>query len=134
MQNAVSVSETEYDIRAQLAEMMLPEMIKLIDVHKVPNPQDASIEFYGELIAMGRDDYFANYGTHYQRRGISDGTMAIMQGGNWKIVGTNSPTPAYHPLTPQPKPVATVQSKSFDPSEYLRNRVSELQNDANTNK
>lgn len=121
---AVDVAETEYDIRCRLAEELLPELIKLIEVQKVPDYANGTIEFYGELFAMARDDYFANYGTHYQRRGISDGTMAIMQGGNWKIVGSAEPS---IPM-PAPKPKAPAKPKPFDPTEYLRNRVSELQN------
>lgn len=122
--SAVDVADTEYDIRCRLAEELLPEIIKMMDVQKVPDYASGTIEFYGELFAMARDDYFANYGTHYQRRGISDGTMAIMQGGNWKIVGSAEPS---IPI-PTPKPKAPAKPKPFDPTEYLRNRVSELQN------
>ena len=121
---AVDVAETEYDIRCRLAEELLPELIKLIEVQKVPDYANGTIEFYGELFAMARDDYFANYGTHYQRRGIADGTMAIMKNGNWMIVASADPAP---PI-PTPKPKAPAKPKPFDPTEYLRNRVSELQN------
>lgn len=117
----------EEQVRNELASRLARELASIMKVHRYDSHNDDKVVYLGEVIAMTWDDYAANYGTYDdRRRGISDGTMAIMQNGNWKIV-SNQAQPIPTPTTkPTPKP-----AKSFDPSEYLRNRVMELQNDAN---
>jgi hypothetical protein len=47
------------------------------------------------VIAMTMQDFQANYApTMMRRRGIADGTMAIMQNGEWKVIGQPSPVVA----------------------------------------
>ena len=123
-------SDFEYDVRMRLAQELMPELIKVMQVHKIQSNQRWATEYIGEVVAMKYDDWMANYASHHSRRGIADGTMAIMHNGNWKVVGAASSPPAPVPYV---KVEAKVEQKAptpkkFDPSEYLKQRVSELQN------
>lgn len=136
---ASHVNYIEEQVRHELASKLVRELVPMMAVHRYDHHADYKAVFVGEVIAMSWDNYAANYGTYAERRGISDGTMAIMQGGNWKIVGTSGPAPSpIHPIwhgnAPQPKkPAEPIKPKPFDPTEYLRNRVSELKNDPANN-
>lgn len=123
-------ADFEYELRMNLAQQLMPELLKIMQIQKVPNMMNATTDYYGEVIAMTYDDYLANYAPHvHRRRGISDGTMAIMQNGNWMVMRNQSYTP---PKIVPPKPPAPSPKKVLDPSEYLKQRVSELQNGMST--
>lgn len=123
-------ADFEYELRMQLAQELMPELLKIMQIQKVPNMMNATTDYYGEVIAMKHDDYLANYAPHdHRRRGISDGTMAIMQNGNWMVVSNQPYTP---PKIVPPKPPTPSPKKALDPSEYLKQRVSELQNGMST--
>ena len=121
---ASHVNYIEEQVRHDLASKLARELSSIMKIHRYDSHNDQKVVYLAEVIAMTWDDYAANYGTYDdRRRGISDGTMAVMQNGNWKIVRTNAPV-----AKPTPQP---VKPKAFDPSDYLRNRVMELQNDVN---
>jgi hypothetical protein len=80
-------------------------------------------QFYGKVIeasviAMSHQEFEANYGNMQQRRGTSDGTMAIMQNGHWKVLG----------VKPTPKPVQSVVKVELPPAkmsavDYLKQKM-----------
>ena len=139
LQNSTAshVNYIEEQVRHELASKLVCELVPTMKVHRYDHHADYKAVFVGEVIAMSWDNYAANYGTHAERRGIADGTMAIMQNGNWKVVGTSGPAPSLsHPIfqgTTPKKPAEPIKPKAFDPTEYLRNRVSELKNDPANN-
>ena len=83
--------------------------------HFDPNYHQKIIQ--ADLIAMSQKEFQANYGNMTQRRGISDGTMAIMQNGHWKVLGHK----------PMIKPVVDIKSeKSYNKKsavDYLTERM-----------
>lgn len=139
MCSSIEVQRRVDEIKMKLCNMLAEQMAKNIVLEKVPNHRDQYVTYVASLIGVSLDDWKANYANSYTRRGISDGTMAVMQNGNWHVV-SNPSIPSYTSTfgvpTPLPLPaanstVATTQPtptkpKPFDPSEYLKNRVSEL--------
>jgi hypothetical protein len=59
-----------------------------VEIHEYIDHHNNHKVIQAELIAMSYKEFQANYGNMQQRRGISDGTMAIMQNGHWKILGS----------------------------------------------
>ena len=115
--------DVQDQIQRELIARLLPDLSKLVDIHRVPCYSQGLVEFYAEVVAMTKDDFMANHAPNQSRRGIADGTMAVMHNGNWKIISNSSPYPAH--VAPRPPP-APSKPKPFDPTEYLKNKVNEL--------
>jgi len=76
-----------------------------------PQSYDRCVE--ASVVAMSYQEFQANYGTHQHRLGISDGTMAIMQNGRWKVLG----------MKPIPKQVEAPAPKKLTAVDYLTEKM-----------
>ena len=84
-----SVDHTAYkdSLKRQLMIQLTESLRDKVEIREYVDPNYHQKIIQAELIAMSYKEYQANYGNMNQRRGISDGTMAIMQNGHWKVLG-----------------------------------------------
>lgn len=82
----------EESVKRQLVAQLAESLIDKVEIREYMDPNYHQKVIQAELIAMSWQEFQANYGNMQQRRGIQDGTMAIMQNGNWKVINDNSPT------------------------------------------
>lgn len=72
------------------------------------------------MISMSHKDWEANFANYNTRRGIQDGTMAIMQNGNWKVL-SNERISVPAPLTKIEK------SGKISAEDYLKERLRDVE-------
>lgn len=118
------MERVKFDLALELAKHLMPKMT----IEKIPSMDSYRTTYRALFVGMSMDDWHANYGDNYQRRGIADGTMAVMQNGHWHIVQQPSVIPTWSPVPVKydNAPSKPTKPKPFDPSEYLKNKVNEL--------
>lgn len=112
-------------IKRNLASMIAAELFDKVEFRKYNDPNSHDVIVEASLIAMNQTEFDANFGSHHQRRGIADGTMAVLVNGNWKVLGTTS-TPSLNSIRPTPKSIEQEPPKKVSATEYLTNKVTEL--------
>ena len=115
--NATDLNAFEDSLKRQLVAQLADSLIDKVEFREYRDPNYHQKVIRAELIAMSWQEFQANYGNMTQRRGIQDGTMAIMQNGNWKVISNNSPT---KPVVDK-KPVVEYNKKSA--VDYLTERM-----------
>jgi hypothetical protein len=85
--NSTDLNAYEDSIKKQLASQLADSLIDKVEFREYRDPNYHQKVIRAELIAMSWQEFQANYGNMTQRRGICDGTMAIMQNGQWKVLG-----------------------------------------------
>jgi len=115
--NATDLNAYEDSLKRQLVAQLADSLIDKVEFREYRDPNYHQKVIRAELIAMSWQEFQANYGNMTQRRGIQDGTMAIMQNGNWKVISNNSPT---KPVVDK-KPVVEYNKKSA--VDYLTERM-----------
>ena len=85
--NATDLNAYEDSLKRQLVAQLADSLIDKVEFREYRDPNYHQKVIRAELIAMSWQEFQANYGNMQQRRGISDGTMAIMQNGHWKVFG-----------------------------------------------
>jgi len=115
--NATDRIAYEDSLKRQLVVQLADSLIDKVGFREYTDHSYHQKVIRAELIAMSWQEFQANYGNMQQRRGISDGTMAIMQNGNWKVISNNSPT---KPVVDK-KPVVEYNKKSA--VDYLTERM-----------
>lgn len=85
--SAIDIKSYEDMLKNQLISQIANELRDKVDFRNFIEPQHHHKIIEASVVAMSYKDFQANYGDNYQRRGISDGTMAIMQNGHWKVLG-----------------------------------------------
>jgi len=115
--NATDLNAYEDSLKRQLVAQLADSLIDKVEFREYRDPRYHQKVIRAELIAMSWQEFQANYGNITQRRGIQDGTMAIMQNGNWKVISNNSPT---KPVVDK-KPVVEYNKKSA--VDYLTERM-----------
>ena len=115
--NATDRNAFEDSLKRQLVAQLADSLIDKVEFREYRDPNYHQKVIRAELIAMSWQEFQANYGNMTQRRGIQDGTMAIMQNGNWKVISNNSPT---KPVVDK-KPVVEYNKKSA--VDYLTERM-----------
>jgi len=115
--NATDLNAYEDSLKRQLVAQLADSLIDKVEFREYRDPSYHQKVIRAELIAMSWQEFQANYGNMTQRRGIKDGTMAIMQNGNWKVISNNSPT---KPVVDK-KPVVEYNKKSA--VDYLTERM-----------
>lgn len=101
-----------HHIKLQIASEITSMLLDKIDFRSYTDPNNFDSIFEGSVVAMSKLDYEANYGNVHQRRGIADGTKAIMQNGDWKV------------LREEPKKQTTKEIKTA--VDYLTSKMNEL--------
>jgi len=91
----------EDSLKRQLMSQLADAVRDKVEIHEYIDHHNNHKVIQAELIAMSYKEFQANYGNQQQRRGISDGTMAIMQNGHWKVLGHK----------PMVKPVVDMQTE-----------------------
>lgn len=118
----IRMERIKFDLALEIAKNLMNKMT----IEKIPSMHSYKTTYRASFVGMSMDDWHANYGQNYQRRGISDGTMAVMQNGHWHIVQQPSVIPTWNPNPMKYESAAPAKPKPFDPSEYLKNKVNEL--------
>jgi hypothetical protein len=107
----------EDSLKRQLISQLADAIRDKVEIREYIDHQNNHKVIRAELIAMSYKEFQANYGNMQQRRGISDGTMAIMQNGHWKVFGQN---PLVKPVV-DIKPEQVYNKKSA--VDYLTERM-----------
>jgi len=109
----------------QLVSQLVEALKDKIEIREIRDPNNFDKILEASIIAMSNDEYSANYGTMNQRRGISDGTMAVMQNGHWKVLSGISPLYNPFPNSPRPTPkkVEAAPPQKKNAVDYLTERM-----------
>lgn len=121
----VQFPDIEIAVKKKLAAAIADKLVDKIDYRSYNDPSSFDVVYEANLIAMSEEEFTVNYGNFNQRRGIADGTMAIMQNGNWKVVGAGTTSPLFQPMlnTPKPTPKKVEVNTKKSAVDYLTERM-----------
>jgi hypothetical protein len=109
----------EHEVKRKLVHQLAESLIDKIEIRELHDPTAFGKTFEASLVAMSHQEYVANYGHMHHRRGISDGTMAMMQNGHWKVMNSGFPPSSPRP-TPKVPEKTVVKKTAVD---YLTERM-----------
>lgn len=92
---SMNISAIDYQnlIQSKISTDIANAIMKKVEIRELSDPSTYDKIVEGTVIVMSPDEYQANYGSMHHRRGIADGTMAVMQNGHWKVLNSPRPTP-----------------------------------------